>query len=179
MARCGSLLKFRARKKGRNLCRRFGFPQAMQAIVWSLVNPSTGGRWRQISKAVFPLSAANKDATYNWEVGTIERPVEFERQFEVASHHWIDQTDESGSYGATILTDVKNGSDKRDEQHNSADAAAYSRRGCADAGRVHDQLNQDWGHHEVLFGIAGHAGDWREEKDGLAGLPVEHTADRF
>ena len=33
----------------------------------------------------------------------------------MASHHWIDLTDESGSYGATILTDVKNGSDKRDD----------------------------------------------------------------
>ena len=31
------------------------------------------------------------------------------RQFEVASHHWIDLTDKSGAYGATILTDVKNG----------------------------------------------------------------------
>jgi alpha-mannosidase len=25
-----------------------------------------------------------------------------------------------------------------------------------------DQANQDWGHHEFLFGLAGHAGDWRE-----------------
>jgi len=24
-----------------------------------------------------------------------------------------------------------------------------------------DQLNQDWGHHEILYGLAGHAGDWR------------------
>ena len=66
-------------------------------------------------KAVFPLTAANKLATYNWEIGTIQRPDAAERQFEVASHHWIDLTDESGSYGATILTDVKNGSDKRDD----------------------------------------------------------------
>ena len=66
--------------------------------------------WRSLSanvKAVFPLASANKLATYNWEVGTIQRPVAFDRQFEVASHHWIDQTDESGTYGATILTDVK------------------------------------------------------------------------
>ena len=54
-------------------------------------------------------------ATYNWEVGTIQRPDRLDRQFEVASHHWIDLTDQSGSYGATILTDVKNGSDKRDD----------------------------------------------------------------
>ena len=37
------------------------------------------------------------------------------RQFEVASHYWVDLTDKSGSYGATILTDVKNASDMRDD----------------------------------------------------------------
>ncbi len=42
-------------------------------------------------------------------------PREDERQFEVASHQWIDLTDQSGAYGATILTDVKNGSDKPDD----------------------------------------------------------------
>ena len=41
-------------------------------------------------KAVFPLTASNVNATYNWDVGTIERPTEMERQFEVASHQWID-----------------------------------------------------------------------------------------
>ena len=25
-----------------------------------------------------------------------------------------------------------------------------------------DQSNQDWGHHEIVFGLAGHKGDWRE-----------------
>ena len=37
-------------------------------------------------KASFPLSASNPNATYNWGVGTIERPNASERQFEVASH---------------------------------------------------------------------------------------------
>jgi hypothetical protein len=123
--------------------------------------------WRALAanlKVVFPLSAANKMATYNWEIGTIERPVAQERQFEVAPHYWIDQTDESGSFGATILTDVKNGSDKRDDRTirltllRSPGEASEMRGDCI------DQLNQDWGHHEILFGIAGHAGDWREGK---------------
>jgi alpha-mannosidase len=121
--------------------------------------------WRSLSanvKAVFPLASANKLATYNWEVGTIQRPAAFDRQFEVASHHWIDQTDESGTYGATILTDVKNGSDKRDDSTirltllRSPGAASQMK------GAYTDQLNQDWGHHEILFGLAGHAGDWRQ-----------------
>jgi alpha-mannosidase len=51
-------------------------------------------------------------ATYNWEVGTVQRPTAFDRQFEIASHHWIDLTDERGAYGATILTGAKDGSDK-------------------------------------------------------------------
>ena len=121
--------------------------------------------WRSLSanvKAVFPLASANKVATYNWEVGTIQRPVAFDRQFEVASHHWIDQTDESGSFGATILTDVKNGSDKRDE--NTIRLTLLRSPGGASQmrGAYTDELNQDWGHHEILFGLAGHAGDWRK-----------------
>ena len=34
------------------------------------------------------------------------------KKFEVLSHQWIDLTDASGDFGATILTDCKNGSDK-------------------------------------------------------------------
>ena len=124
--------------------------------------------WRGLSsnvKAVFPLTASNKMATYNWEVGTVQRPTAMERQFEVASHHWIDLTDASGSFGATILTDVKNGSDKRDDH---TIRLTLIRTPGLPAGMAHpqglnysDQLNQDWGHHEIVFGVAGHAGDWR------------------
>src|ERR1019366_5457030 len=121
--------------------------------------------WKALStnlKVVFPLSAANKVATYNWEIGTIQRPAATERQFEVASHHWIDQTDASGSFGATILTDVKNGSDKRDDHTIRLTLLRTPGEASQMKGGYTDQLNQDWGHHEILFGIAGHAGDWRE-----------------
>jgi alpha-mannosidase len=124
--------------------------------------------WRGKSsnvKAVFPLTASNKMATYNWEVGTVQRPTAMERQFEVASHHWIDLMDSSGTYGATILTDVKNGSDKPDDH---TIRLTLIRTPGLPAGVAHpqglsysDQLNQDWGHHDIVFGIAGHAGDWR------------------
>jgi alpha-mannosidase len=123
--------------------------------------------WKALSanlKVVFPLAAANRMATYNWEIGTIQRPVAFDRQFEVASHHWIDQTDEGGSWGATILTDVKNGSDKRDDHTIRLTLLRSPGASAQSPGNYTDQLNQDWGHHEVLFGIAGHAGDWREGK---------------
>jgi alpha-mannosidase len=120
--------------------------------------------WRTLDanlKAVFPLSASNENATYNWEIGTIERPTEQQRQFEVASHHWIDLTDASGTFGTTILTDVKNASDKRDEH--TIRLTLIRTPGASSQMRGYtDQENQDWGHHEILFGLAGHANNWRD-----------------
>lgn len=121
--------------------------------------------WRTFSanlKAVFPLTATNSLATYNWEIGTIQRPTAFDRQFEVATHHWIDLTDKDGAYGATILTGPKNGSDKRSD--NTIRLTLIRTPGKplpGPGGNFPDQLNQDWGHHEILFGLAGHANDWR------------------
>ena len=53
-------------------------------------------------KATFPLSASNRTATYNWDIGTIDRPTAEPKKFEVPSHQWIDLTDMSGVFGATI-----------------------------------------------------------------------------
>jgi alpha-mannosidase len=126
------------------------------AIDWKLLASNV--------KATFQLSASNSNATYNWDIGTIQRPNEDERQFEVASHQWIDLTDQSGSYGATILTDVKNASDKFDD-HTIRLTLIRTPGGT----NYTDQFNQDWGHHEILFGIAGHAGDWRSAQTDWQG----------
>ncbi len=111
-------------------------------------------------RAVFPLAATNKLATYNWDIGTIQRPNAAERQFEVASHQWIDLTDQSGSYGATLLTDCKNGSDKPDDKTLRLTLI----RTPGTRGGYTDQGTQDLGRHEIVFGIAGHAGDWRQSQ---------------
>ena len=120
-------------------------------------------------KAVFPLAASNENATYNWEAGAIERPTANERQFEVASHYWVDLTDKSGGYGATILTDVKNASDKRDDRTIRLTLLRTpgfpTEVGSRPRQRAYsDQLSQDWGRHEILFGLAGHTGDWRRSR---------------
>ena len=136
-------------------------------------------------KATFALTANNRNATYNWDIGTIERPTEDERQFEVASHQWIDLTDQSGSFGATILTDCKNGSDKFDDhtirltlvrspgfppqqpgQQPGRGGRAYS-----------DQLNQDWGHHEIVFRHRRSCRRLARRTDGLAGTAAQRSAD--
>ncbi len=109
-------------------------------------------------KASFVLNASNKLATYNWDVGTIKRPNEDERQFEVASHQWIDLTDTSGRYGTTILTDCKNASDKPAD--NTLRLTLLRTPGTR--GGYADQGTQDWGHHEIAFGLAGHAGSFSD-----------------
>ncbi len=108
-------------------------------------------------KAVFPLTAQNEMATYNLGIGTIQRPNAQPRKFEVLSHQWIDLTDATGTFGATILTDCKNGSDKLND--NTIRLTLIRTPGVR--GGYHDQATQDIGHHEFVYGIAGHADDWR------------------
>jgi alpha-mannosidase len=115
-------------------------------------------------KVKFPLSASNENATYNWDIGTIERPTAFERQYEVASHQWIDLTDKSGSHGATVLTDCKNGSDKSDDKTINLTLVRTPGIGEGNGWAYNDQTSQDWGRHELVYGLAGHAGDWRREQ---------------
>ena len=124
--------------------------------------------WRTLAanlKVSFPFAASNENATYNWEIGTIQRPNANERQFEVASHRWIDLTDKSDSFGTTILTDCKNGSDKPNDNTIRLTLLRSPGMQPQSNGRppnYSDQANQDWGHHEFVFGLTGHAGGWTE-----------------
>ena len=116
-------------------------------------------------KATFPLTASNRMATYNWDIGTIDRPTAEPKKFEVPSHQWIDLTDMSDEFGATILTDCKNGSDKPND--NTIRLTLIRTPGTA--GGYADQGTQDIGHHEFVYGFAGHAGDWRHAQTDWQG----------
>jgi alpha-mannosidase len=111
-------------------------------------------------KAVFSLTATNRLATYNWDIGTVQRSTAEPKKFEVPSHQWIDLTDMSGTFGATILTDCKNGSDKPSD--NTIRLTLIRTPGVR--GGYPDQATQDIGHHEFVFGISGHSGDWRSSQ---------------
>jgi alpha-mannosidase len=111
-------------------------------------------------KATFPLVASNELATYNLDIGTILRPTAEPKKFEVPSHQWIDLTDMSGQFGTTILTDCKNGSDKP----NDHTIRLTLIRTPGIAGGYADQATQDFGHHEFIYGLAGHAEGWRESQ---------------
>jgi alpha-mannosidase len=116
-------------------------------------------------KASFPLTASNHVATYNWDIGAIQRSTAEPKKFEVPSHQWIDLTDASGEFGATVLTDCKNGSDK--PKDNTIRLTLIRTPGTA--GGYHDQGTQDIGHHEFTYGIAGHAAGWRDSQTDWQG----------
>jgi alpha-mannosidase len=119
------------------------------AIDWRITNANL--------KATFPLTAANPRATYNLDVGTIQRGNDTPNQFEVVSHQWIDLTDQSAGYGVTLLTDCKYGSDKPDDH--TLRLTLLRTPGVRNSHP--DQGTQDFGHHEFSYGLAGHPGDWR------------------
>jgi len=116
-------------------------------------------------KAVFPLTARNPEATYNLDVGTIRRGNNDERQFEVASHQWLDLTDRSGDFGVTVLTDAKFGSDKPDD----GTVRLTLMRTPGTRGGYEDQGTQDIGRHEFVYGLAAHPSDWKEARTDWQG----------
>jgi alpha-mannosidase len=73
-------------------------------------------------KAVFPLTAENRAATYNLDVGTIERGNNDERQFEVASHQWFDLTDRRLRRDGPLGFQVRVGQARREHAPAHADA---------------------------------------------------------
>jgi alpha-mannosidase len=113
-------------------------------------------------KAVFPLAAANPNATYNWDVGTIERPTMTPKKFEFPSHQWFDLTDQGGGYGVTVLSNDKYGSDKPDDHILRLTLIYTPGLGGGNGRDYADQTSQDFGHHEILYGLAAHDGDWRK-----------------
>ncbi len=117
-------------------------------------------------KVEFPLTVTNQMATYNWELGKIERGNNNPAKYEVPSHQWFDLTDRSGDYGVSILTDYKYGSDK------PADTLLrltllYT---PGVLSRWYEQRWQDWGRHEFTYAIYGHPNDWRQGKSDWQAL---------
>lgn len=130
-------------------------------------------------KAVFPFTAQNPAATYNWDIGTIERSTDNPKDFEFPSHQWIDLTDRSGSYGVTVLSDCKYGSDKPDENTIRLTLIRTPGVGAGNGKDYADQTTQDWGHHEFVYGLAGHAGDFRRGQTDWQGFRLNQPLIAF
>ncbi|MCK9423391.1 MAG: alpha-mannosidase [Bacteroidales bacterium] len=107
-------------------------------------------------KASFPLKVSNPVATYNLGLGTIERSTNNKEKYEVPSREWFDLTDKSGNFGVTIFENCKFGSDKPDDK-----TLRLTLLYTPTTNFYHDQATQDWGSHEIIYGIYPHKGDWR------------------
>jgi alpha-mannosidase len=130
-------------------------------------------------KAVFPFTALNPVATYNWDIGTIERSTDNPKDFEFPSHQWIDLTDRSGAFGATVLSDAKYGSDKPDDNTIRLTLVRTPGIGAGNGRNYADQTTQDWGHHEFVYGLAGHAGDFRRGQTDWQGFRLNQPLRAF
>ncbi len=112
-------------------------------------------------KAEFPLTVSNPLATYNLELGKIQRGNNDPKKYEVPTHQWLDLTDRSGKSGVSILTGAKYGSDKPAD--NIVRLTLLYTPGVEGEG-YKEQATQDWGRHEFVYGLSAHAGDWRSGK---------------
>ena len=110
-------------------------------------------------KAAFPTTVVNEFATYSLNTAAIKRTTNNEVKFEVPGRQWIDITDRPNNYGVSILEDCKYGSDKPDNSTLRL-TLMYTPR----ANSYVYQGTQDWGIHDVKYGIYAHVGDWAYAK---------------
>lgn len=122
-------------------------------------------------KAVFPLTVSNPLATYNWDLGKVERDNNDEKKYEMPSHQWFDLTHKDGSYGVSILTGAKYGSDKPSD--NTVRLTLLYTPDVSKMKNYQEQRWQDWGRHDFVYGIYGHAGDWRKGGTDWQALRME------
>ncbi|MES2460730.1 MAG: glycoside hydrolase family 38 C-terminal domain-containing protein [Armatimonadota bacterium] len=108
-------------------------------------------------KAVFPLTVANREATYNWEVGTVQRGNNDPKKYEVPAHRWFDLTAPDKQYGVSVLTEAKYGSDKPTDD--TLRLTLLYTPGVRNS--FQHQATQDWGNHSIRYALQGHTGDWR------------------
>ncbi len=113
-------------------------------------------------KASFPLVASNENATYNLSAGAVQRNTNHEKKFEVPSKMWFDLTDNSGKFGVSVLEDCKYGSDKPD--NNTLRLTLLFTPSAKLCPTWLYQSSQDWGIHEVKYGLYSHSGDWSQSE---------------
>jgi alpha-mannosidase len=118
-------------------------------------------------KVEFPLTVTNQLATYNWELGKIQRGNNDPKKYEVPSHQWFDLTDNSGDYGVSILTDYKYGSDKPADMLLRL-TLLYTP--GINQNYWFEQRWQDWGRHDFTYAVYGHPQDWRAGKSDWQSL---------
>ncbi|MFT3784213.1 MAG: glycoside hydrolase family 38 C-terminal domain-containing protein [Nibricoccus sp.] len=108
-------------------------------------------------KAAFRFSFANPVATYDSQIGTLQRGNNDPKKYEVPQHQWFDLSTPDNSFGVSVINDCKYGSDKPDDS--TLRLTLLYTPGVRN--RFQDQAVQDFGRHEMLYAVASHAGSWQ------------------
>ncbi len=109
-------------------------------------------------KTVFPVDVLSPVATYDIQWGNVTRPTHRNTswdwaRFEVAAQMWADLSE--GNYGVALLNDCKYGYDIHGN---------VMRLSLLKSATMPD-LNADQGHHEMIYSLLPHTGDWRNGVD--------------
>lgn len=100
-------------------------------------------------KAAFPASVRNAEADFEIPYGFVSRPSD---GTEVPALKWIDLTDESGTYGLSLLNDSKYGFDVK----------GSTLRVSIVHGATSPDPEADRGEHDLLYSLFPHGGSWKE-----------------
>ncbi|HQH62040.1 MAG TPA: glycoside hydrolase family 38 C-terminal domain-containing protein [Clostridiales bacterium] len=110
---------------------------------------------RTLLKAVFPLAARCKTASYDLGLGVIKRGNSRKKLYEVPAQMWADITDEGGGFGVSVISDSKCGWDKPADGTLRLTVIHSPRAPYRDA-----QHLLDFGLNRFGFALYGHEGDW-------------------
>ena len=112
----------------------------------------------------FPTLLSNAKTTYDISLGTIQRGVRSESEYEVCGHQWADQSSTKGICGVSILSDCKYGWDKPNEK--SLRLTLLRTPSCKNYSH---QANMDLGPNKFTYALFPHDGGWSEETQMQAG----------
>jgi alpha-mannosidase len=110
-------------------------------------------------KAAFPAAARNTRADFEIPYGHISRPAD---GTEVPALKWVDLTDESGSFGLSLLNDSRHGFDVRENML----------RISLIHGATSPDPEADRGMHETVYSLYPHDQSWREGLTFRRGLEL-------
>ncbi|GAB4557316.1 MAG: alpha-mannosidase [Anaerolineae bacterium] len=106
-------------------------------------------------KVAFPVDVLADQATFEIQFGAVQRPTHRntswdQEKFEVPAHRWADLSE--AGYGVSLLNDCKYGYDVRDNVL----------RLTLLRGPEFPDPDADRGHHEFVYALWPHRGDWRD-----------------
>ena len=134
---------------------RLGAGGAGDRVEWDIL--ANWNTRQTLLKLEFPLGITNMLATYDLGLGTIQRPNNTARLYEVPAQQWADLANSNGTYGVTLMSDCKYGWDKPGNNnlrlsifHTPAVATSFGH-----------QAVDSFGTHRMQIALMGHSNDWR------------------